>query len=59
MAKLKLTVACGAYDIVKPLMEGTVEADGLELIFLTDNAIGAWGASTSSTFARRMSAPIS
>src|ERR1700760_2100269 len=36
MAKLRLTVACGAYDIVKPLMEGTVQADGLDLIFLTD-----------------------
>src|SRR5947208_15684713 len=36
MAKLRLTVACGAYDIVKPLMEGTVEADGLDLTFLTD-----------------------
>jgi hypothetical protein len=27
MAKVRLTVACGAYDIVKPLIEGTVEAD--------------------------------
>jgi 4,5-dihydroxyphthalate decarboxylase len=36
MAKLRLTVACGAYDIVKPLIEGTVEADGLDLTFLTD-----------------------
>src|SRR4051795_12388975 len=36
MAKLRLTVACGAYDIVKPLMEGTVQADGLDLTFLTD-----------------------
>ena len=36
MAKLRLTVACGAYDIVKPLIEGTVEADGLDLVFLTD-----------------------
>ena len=36
MAKLKLTVACGDYDIVRPLKEGLVEADGLDLIFLTD-----------------------
>ncbi len=36
MAKLRLTIACGAYDIVKPLIEGTVEADGLDLVFLTD-----------------------
>ena len=36
MAKLRLTVVCGAYDIVKPLIEGTVEADGLDLVFLTD-----------------------
>jgi 4,5-dihydroxyphthalate decarboxylase len=36
MAKLKLTVACGDYDIVRPLKEGLVEAAGLDLIFLTD-----------------------
>ena len=36
MSKLRLTVACGDYDIVKALKEGTVEAGGLELIFLTD-----------------------
>ena len=36
MAKLKLTIACGDYDIVRPLKEGLVEADGIELIFLTD-----------------------
>ena len=36
MSKLRLTVACGDYDIVKALKEGEVEAGGLELIFLTD-----------------------
>ena len=36
MAKLKLTIACGDYDIVRPLKEGLVEAAGIELIFLTD-----------------------
>jgi 4,5-dihydroxyphthalate decarboxylase len=36
MSKLRLTVACGDYDSVKALKEGTVEAGGLELIFLTD-----------------------
>src|SRR6266508_4241140 len=36
MAKLRLSVACGEYDIVKPLIEGTVQAEGLELVFLTD-----------------------
>ena len=36
MSKLRLTVACGAYDIVRPLIEGAVEAEGLELIFLSD-----------------------
>ena len=36
MSKLRLTVACGAYDIVRPLIDGTVEAEGLELIFLSD-----------------------
>jgi 4,5-dihydroxyphthalate decarboxylase len=36
MSKLRLTVACGDYDTVRALKEGTVEAGGLELIFLTD-----------------------
>ena len=36
MSKLRLTVACGAYDIVRPLIDGTVEAEGLELVFLSD-----------------------
>src|SRR3977135_3658634 len=36
MAKLRLTVACGDYDLVRPLKGGLVEAAGLELIFLTD-----------------------
>src|SRR5207249_3230777 len=36
MAKLRLTVACGDYDIIRPLKDGIVEAAGLELIFLTD-----------------------
>jgi 4,5-dihydroxyphthalate decarboxylase len=36
MAKLRLTVAAGDYDIVRPLKEGLVEAAGLELIFLTE-----------------------
>lgn len=33
--KLRLTVACGDYEIVRALKEGAVQADGLELIFLT------------------------
>jgi 4,5-dihydroxyphthalate decarboxylase len=36
MSKLRLTVACGDYDIVRPLIQGEVEADGLDLIFLAD-----------------------
>ena len=36
MAKLTLTVACGDYDIIRPLKEGLVTAGGLDLIFLTD-----------------------
>jgi 4,5-dihydroxyphthalate decarboxylase len=35
MAKLKLTVACGDYEIVRALRDGGVEADGLELTMLT------------------------
>jgi 4,5-dihydroxyphthalate decarboxylase len=35
MSKLKLTVACGDYEIVRALKEGTVQADGIELVMLT------------------------
>src|SRR5262249_39434385 len=34
-ARLRLTVACGDYEIVRALKEGAVEADGLELVMLT------------------------
>src|SRR5258707_12067697 len=34
--KVKLTVACGDYEIVRALKEGEVEADGLDLVILTD-----------------------
>jgi 4,5-dihydroxyphthalate decarboxylase len=36
MAKLKLTVACGDYEIVRALTDGTVQADGIELTMLTN-----------------------
>jgi 4,5-dihydroxyphthalate decarboxylase len=36
MAKLRLTVACGDYDIVRAFKEGAVQADGLDLVFLTE-----------------------
>ncbi len=35
MAKLRLTVACGDYEIVRALSDGTVQADGIELVMLT------------------------
>ncbi len=34
--KLSLTLACGDYEIVRALKEGTVEPDGIELTILTD-----------------------
>lgn len=34
--KLKLTVACGDYEIIRALKERTVEADGIELVMLTE-----------------------
>jgi 4,5-dihydroxyphthalate decarboxylase len=34
--KLHLTLACGDYEIVRPLMEGTVQPDGIELTVLTN-----------------------
>lgn len=33
--KLHLTLACGDYEIVRPLMEGSVKPDGIELTVLT------------------------
>jgi 4,5-dihydroxyphthalate decarboxylase len=36
MARLRLTIACGDYDIVRALKEETVRADGLDLVFLTE-----------------------
>lgn len=33
--KLNLTLACGDYEIVRPLKEGIVQADGIELNVLT------------------------
>ena len=34
--KLRLTVACGDYEIARALKDGTVQADGLELVLLTE-----------------------
>jgi 4,5-dihydroxyphthalate decarboxylase len=34
-AKLRLTVACGDYEIVRALKDGVVTADGIELVLLT------------------------
>lgn len=35
MAKLRLTLACGAYEITRALIEGNVQPEGIELIPLT------------------------
>lgn len=35
-SKLRLTLACGDYEIVRALKEGSVEPDGIELNVLTD-----------------------
>src|SRR5260370_19069204 len=34
--KVKLTVACGDYEVVRAVKEGVVERDGLEFVILTD-----------------------
>ncbi len=34
MAKLQLTLACGDYEIMRPLAEGAVEAEGIDLTVL-------------------------
>ncbi len=33
-SKLKITLTCGDYEIVRPLKEGRVEADGIDLTML-------------------------
>lgn len=42
--KLPLTLACGDYEIVRPLIEGRVRADGIDLTILTkmDSATRHW-----------------
>src|ERR1700690_3510102 len=45
MAKnLALTLACGDYEIVRPLIDGRVKADGIDLTILTkmDSATRHW-----------------
>src|SRR5579885_1686967 len=34
--KLSLTLACGDYEIVRPLLDGRVQVDGVDLTVLTD-----------------------
>ena len=36
MSKLALTLACGEYEIVRALMDGTVKPDGVDLNALTE-----------------------
>src|SRR5579885_398386 len=42
--KLSLTLACGEYDILRPLITGRVQADGVDLTMLTemDSATRHW-----------------
>src|SRR5690242_4338939 len=35
-SKLPLTLACGDYELVRPLLERKVEVDGVDLTMLTD-----------------------
>lgn len=37
-AKLKLTLTCGDYEITRPLKEGRVQADGIELTMLCETS---------------------
>ena len=36
MSKIQLTLACGDYEITRPLIDGTVAPDGVDLTVLTD-----------------------
>ena len=35
MAQLTIDLGCGDYDIVRPLKDGAVRAEGLEINFIT------------------------
>ena len=37
MTVLQIDLACGDYDIVRPLRDGTVKAEGMEINFVTIN----------------------
>jgi 4,5-dihydroxyphthalate decarboxylase len=37
MAALQIDLACGDYDIVRPMRDGTVRAEGMEINFITIN----------------------
>ena len=37
MAKLSLTMSCGDYDRTRPLIDGTIQPEGIELISLANN----------------------
>ena len=39
--KLSLTFACGDYEIVRPLMDGRVKPDGIDLVVLGLASIAA------------------
>ena len=39
MKKLQLTLACGDYEIVRPLKEGVVQPDGIELTILDGDGL--------------------
>jgi hypothetical protein len=44
LSKLALTLACGEYEIVRALMDGTVKPDGVDLNVLTamDSSTRHW-----------------
>jgi hypothetical protein len=34
-SRLQLTLACDDFDHIRPLMDGTVKAEGIDLVFIT------------------------
>ena len=41
MAKLQLTLACGDYDFLRPLINGEIQPQGIDLNVLTMGVAGA------------------
>jgi hypothetical protein len=56
MAALKIDLACGDYDLIRPLRDGAARAEGMEINFVVVNnrlqSTGAWQFTADELFAQ-------